>query len=378
MLFDPETKDTIINFNSSKYFTPASNTKIATLYTALSILPDSIPSLKYKIEKDTIHIQGTGDPTLLHPYFKDSTTISFLKNFKNINLNLTNFEDDKYGPGWAWEDYSYYFQPEITGLPLYGNVVTIYKSDSLNVTPKKFTENISQIAYHTPREEFKNTFYFKPTRKDTINTPFITDSVLTKTLLEQVLDKNIKLKNTFPQGVKNVLYSVPSDSVYKRMMLESDNFLAEQLLILSSSVLSDTLSSGIARKHMLSNNLSDLQEIPRWVDGSGLSRYNLFSPASFVHILSKLYTEQPTERLFNLFPVGGKSGTLKKWYKGDDKPYIYAKSGTLGNNYSLSGYLITNSGKTLIFSFMNNHYKQPTSEVKKRMQVIFENIRDYY
>ena len=54
------------------------------------------------------------------------------------------------------------------------------------------------------------------------------------------------------------------------------------------------------------------------------------------------------------------------------------KPGTLGNNYCLSGYLITSSGKTLIFSFMNNHFMMPNAEVKEQMQAIFEEIRERY
>ena len=149
-------------------------------------------------------------------------------------------------------------------------------------------------------------------------------------------------------------------------------------MILSSGVLTDTLNIANAQKYILSHQLADLKQMPRWVDGSGLSRYNLFTPESFVHILTKMYKEQPRERLFNLFPVGGVSGTLTNWFEGSNKPYIYAKSGSLGNNYSLSGYLLTKSGKTLVFSFMNNHYKESTAEIKKRMRVIFENIRDNY
>jgi len=97
-----------------------------------------------------------------------------------------------------------------------------------------------------------------------------------------------------------------------------------------------------------------------------------------VQVLTKLYAEIPRNRLFNLFPSGGEFGTLKNWYAGNSRPYIYAKSGTLGNNYSLSGYLITNSGKTFIFSFMNNHYTKPTNEVKKSMQTVLELLRDQY
>ncbi|MBT8297032.1 MAG: D-alanyl-D-alanine carboxypeptidase, partial [Maribacter sp.] len=91
-----------------------------------------------------------------------------------------------------------------------------------------------------------------------------------------------------------------------------------------------------------------------------------------------LYSNIPKERLFLFFPEGGQSGTLEDWYPGDPNPYIYAKTGSLGNNHNLSGYLITKSGKTLIFSFMNNHFMESSSEIKKRMQGIFERIRDTY
>ena len=162
------------------------------------------------------------------------------------------------------------------------------------------------------------------------------------------------------------------------MMYVSDNFLAEQLLLSASSKFSRTLSSFRMRQYMLQHALADLPQAPRWVDGSGLSRYNLFSPADFVHILSKMYAEIPQKRLLSLFPVGGESGTLKKYFKGDPDPYVYAKSGTLGNNYSLSGFLRTKTGELLIFSFMNNHFTKPNTAVKKEMQLVLESIRDNY
>ena len=129
---------------------------------------------------------------------------------------------------------------------------------------------------------------------------------------------------------------------------------------------------------MLENQLKDLKQKPRWVDGSGLSRYNLFSPMSFVEVLTKLYTSIPEERLFSLFPVGGEFGTIKNWYVGTDKPYVFAKTGTVGNNHNISGYLLTNSGKVLVFSFMNNHFKKTNAEIKQQMQATFEWLRDHY
>ena len=85
----------------------------------------------------------------------------------------------------------------------------------------------------------------------------------------------------------------------------------------------------------------------------------------------------PLEKVLEFLPVGGKSGTLENYYDAD-KPYIFAKTGSLSNNYSLSGFIKTKSGKTLIFSFMNSNYTVPTSTLKKGMEEILLMIRDNY
>lgn len=378
LLINAATRDTLYQHNSTKYFTPASNTKIFTLFASLKLLPERIPSLKYSYVKDTLYIEGTGDPSALHPYLKDSTAIHFLKSHENIALYLNNFRDEKFGPGWSWDDYQYYYSPERSGFPLYGNVLTIENGDSLRISPDYFKDSIFPYVHAVQRDPVKNLFYFDPSQKDTLEIPYIVDGSLTKNLLEKVLGKKIRISPNMPLAEHKVLYGIAADSIYSRMMEVSDNFLAEQLLFLASSTLSDTLSSAKARKFILENHLSDLKQAPRWVDGSGLSRYNLFTPESMVHVLYKLYTEIPRERLFRYFPVGGVAGTLEDWYPGDPKPYIYAKTGSLSNNHCLSGYLLTNSGKTLIFSFMNNHFMANSSEIKKQMQTIFEEIRDTY
>ena len=378
-IYDLEKDKVLYNYNGDKYFTPASNTKIFTLYTGLTMLPDSVPSFYYDIPNDsTITIQGTGDPTLFHPYFKDSTAFNQVKDFDNVNLILDNIEDRRYGPGWAWEDFDSYFSPERSAFPMYGNVVTVSNEDSLKVEPAYFKDNLKIADDFYGRKEFENTFYYKKGRTKETEIPMIMEQSLVKELWSDIIVGEVSVVKQGPQKPSKMAFSILSDSLYRRMMEVSDNFLAEQILVLASSTISDTLSSEKARDFMLENNLKDIKQPPRWVDGSGLSRYNLFTPVSFVEVLTKLYREIPQERLFQFFPVGGEFGTIENWYAGKNKPYVYAKTGSLGNNHNLSGYLITDSGKVLIFSYMNNHYKHSNTAVKEQMQSTFEWLRDNY
>jgi D-alanyl-D-alanine carboxypeptidase/D-alanyl-D-alanine-endopeptidase (penicillin-binding protein 4) len=171
-------------------------------------------------------------------------------------------------------------------------------------------------------------------------------------------------------------YGVPADSLYKVMMQQSDNFIAEQLLLICSGIISDTLKPEIAINYAKKNLLNEFKDEPIWVDGSGLSRYNLFTPQSIVQLWEMIYKQVPQQRLFSLLATSGK-GTMRTAYKADI-PYIYGKTGTLSNNHNLSGYLITKKGKILIFAFMNNNYVTPTSNIRKNMEDVLINIRKHY
>ena len=67
------------------------------------------------------------------------------------------------------------------------------------------------------------------------------------------------------------------------------------------------------------------------------------------------------------------AGTIQSWYgKDEGEPYVYAKTGTLRHVHCLSGYLVSASGKTYIFSFMHNNFPDKISELKEEMQTVLE------
>ena len=379
VLYNPETGKEIINHNGVKYFTPASNTKLYTFYAAYKTLGDSIKGLEYIEQNDTLYIKGTADPTFLYN-FEESKTLDFLKGYQgNISLIDTEIDDNKFGSGWSWGDYQYYYMPEKSLFPIYGNIVTYSMSnDSIKSLPKYFIDKISTVDTIDINREFDdNEFYIEKADSSVYDIPFKTSNQLVAQLLGDSLNKKINTTSSIPQGHYQTLYSVKADSVYKQMLVVSDNFIAEQLMLQVGKEVAGKYNVQDGIKHILENQLSTLPQAPRWVDGSGLSRYNLFTPEDTVHLLTKMYNEIPLDKLLSYFPVGGKSGTLRNWYT-NDTPYVYAKSGTLSNNYSLSGYLITKKGTLLIFSYMNNHYKLTNSQIRTQIQEHLYKIYNTY
>lgn len=391
MLYDPGKKRTIYEYNSATYFTPASNTKIFTLYASLKILGDSIPGLRYIERNDSLIFWGTGDPSFLYKnVYNDSTVFSFLKNHpKPLYLSTANFQAEMFGPGWAWDDYNDYYSAERSGFPIYGNIFTArLESDTPKISPPYF-ERFYSLGDEADRNRFvreihSNQFKFHPGKRKTSTTewniPIKVSDLLVADLLADTLDRPVVATHIpLPDSTVTVstLYSVPADSLYRVLMQDSDNFIAEQLLLICAGVLSDTLRSEIAIDYVKENFLQDLPDEPRWVDGSGLSRFNLFTPRSIVKMWEKIAEIVPTNRLFPLLATGGVSGTIRNWYKGET-PYIFGKTGSLNNNHCLSGFLVTRSGKTLLFSFMNSNYIIPSNVVRSNMQELLQLIHERY
>lgn len=376
VVYNTKTKKEIINYNGTKYFTPASNTKLFTFYTAFRTFKDSVTGFDYQIIKDSLIIRGTADPSLLYG-FEESNTLKYLVNTdKRIYLIDNQINEPAFGAGWAWDDYAYYYMPEKSIFPIYGNILNLSNAkNSFAVQPEFFTKNIKLVDEIKMRRDInKNIFYVKNSEKlDKKEIPFITSNQLVADLLSEMTKSKVILipeKSTYNfKPFKSVKY----DSLYKKMLHVSDNFIAEQLMLQVGNEVDSLYNVKSAIKYSLENYLKDIPQKPRWVDGSGLSRYNLFTPESLVFLLKKMYEEIPSNKLFDYFPVGGKSGTLKKYFK-NDKPYIFAKTGTLSNNYNLSGYLVTKKGTVLIFSYMNNHYQGSSSDRKKEMENFFYDL----
>jgi D-alanyl-D-alanine carboxypeptidase/D-alanyl-D-alanine-endopeptidase (penicillin-binding protein 4) len=398
-LLDPETGKTLADVNGDKYFTPASNTKILTLATCLEVLGDSVPRFRYvcggpdSSEPEGIcFVTGTGDPTTLHPFFQiwQQQPPKFFQAHPAASQYFMLPEDSKdlerFGPGWMWDDFHDHFSPEISALPVYGNMLRLcWDGTAWTVHPDTFRwqvlplETVKTVRRHTldPTIEVPQDPGFLP--NGCFDVPMYNPGLTAYTLLnDSMWVAEPPYADTQEIGLWEMphrWFSTPLDTVLRRMMYQSDNFIAEQMLLVCAGQKFDLLEQDTMIKWMLDSVLTSLPQRPRWVDGSGLSRYNLISPRDLAQVLLKLWQEQPHNYLLSLFPAGGVNGTVSDFYKGKNgKPYVFAKTGGMSGVHCLSGYVVTKRGKTLIFSFMHNNFVGSNRAWKEEMQRILELI----
>jgi D-alanyl-D-alanine carboxypeptidase/D-alanyl-D-alanine-endopeptidase (penicillin-binding protein 4) len=370
LLLEPQSGAVLCQKNADQLFIPASNTKIMTLAACLPILGDSLPGLEYTRRGDTLYVRGTADPTFLHPRFEAwQAPYRWLRQAPD-SLRLVWVErplaEARFGPGWAWDDYTEYYQAERSMQPIYGNCAALAKG---YIAPDFWRDQLTGQKGDPVRSEHQNTWSDADIAPgDTLVVPFRSSDFLA--LLQDTLNRPWNKMAALPEMAEwrwHRIRSAPIDTVYRRLMYESDNFVAEQLLLMAA-----LQKTGVG---LQKNARFGMEQASRWVDGSGLSRYNLFSPRQIAGVLRSLYLNNPAEKIMSLFPSGGVAGTVSEWYRGaNGQAFVFAKTGSMSGVHCLSGYLRTKSGKILIFSFMHNNFVGSNRPWKQEMQRLLEYI----
>lgn len=381
MLYDLDSQHVEFEKNSHLRFIPASTTKLFTLFASVLILQDSTQTLRWISSGDTLKIWGSGDPSWKYKNFIQPDFQKILGNHSVIQFSDANQVSPAFGYGWQWDDYYYDYSAERSSLPIYGNLVQVQKVGSLpEISPSYFKNMIfttSKPVKELERDVHSNRFYYNPAtflgREEFI--PFRSTPEDFIQLAEAETDKKWIYTSEPLPAEHRVWRGAPLAPILREMMLESDNFLAEQLLFMVSDRLFEILDTERAIEYLLKTHLNDLPDQPKWVDGSGLSRHNLFTPRSMITLMEKLYRLLPEKELMEYLATGGKTGTLKNSFQAAE-PYIFAKTGSMSNNYSIVGLVKTKSGKTYAFAFMNTNFPYSASTVRKEVEKVMLMVRD--
>ncbi|WP_399880401.1 D-alanyl-D-alanine carboxypeptidase/D-alanyl-D-alanine-endopeptidase [Streptomyces sp. BBFR51] len=171
--------------------------------------------------------------------------------------------------------------------------------------------------------------------------------------------------------------SAPLSDIVKQMLKTSDNNIAETLLRMSAVELGRpaTFEGGteLVRQVMSSYGISlDNFEMH---DGSGLSRADRIPAATLAQLLDAITESPALSSILEGLPVAGEAGASlgPEWGRFDDPNSecavgkVHAKTGTLTGAVALSGVTQTEDGEWRIFSFIENNSSADPSDIKDAM-----------
>jgi D-alanyl-D-alanine carboxypeptidase/D-alanyl-D-alanine-endopeptidase (penicillin-binding protein 4) len=376
MITDAANMKTLAAYNEHRYFVPASNTKLWTMYVGMKYLDDSlVGGYLHQLDATTVQFKSNGDPTFLHPDYARQPMAEALKKYKTVQWQNATMQTTEYGNGWSWNDYDATYMTPRSSMPLFGNVATYgVKNSTLYADPA------AALGLVGNAENFKDTVlrifrkfddpYFslmdQGRAKRVTTTLFLTPQSASQLASLYFGNDWYFDRPAATAGSWKPVYSQPTDSMLKPLMHRSDNFFAEQTLLMISNQWFGVMNENKVIDSLLNSDLKGLPDKPRWADGSGLSRYNLFTPADYIWLLRQMQQEFPMERLKEVLPTGN-DGTLTNYYRSLEGK-LFAKTGTLAGVVALSGYMYAKSGKLLHFSTIVNNHNGAAPAVRRAVE----------
>ncbi len=354
LVINPLNKDTIYSLNNTLPVIPASNTKLFTTITALSLLGSNFQlstkilsadkNIKDGVIKGNLYIKGYGNSTFTSDDMEKMVMQLKKMGIKRITGNIVGddyYFDEKYTRAdWIVDDKRYYKLPPVSALVIDRNRTLIKR----------------KIRYRR-RGRLRTRIVYVYKMID--NPPLYT----ARLLRDKLIAAGIKVNKPAVKGItpKNAVVLSESKILLKDLIniinKHSDNFLAECLF--------KTLGAAVTGKQ--GNSFYSTQTIIKFlkdngiyskgtsiVDGSGLSRYDLVTVDAIVGILEKMYFDLKNYKYFyNSLSIAGKDGTLRNRMRGTTAENdFHGKTGTLNGVSSLSGYLKTADGDELIVSMI--------------------------
>jgi D-alanyl-D-alanine carboxypeptidase/D-alanyl-D-alanine-endopeptidase (penicillin-binding protein 4) len=167
--------------------------------------------------------------------------------------------------------------------------------------------------------------------------------------------------------------SAPLSELAIRLMKVSQNLYAETFLKtlgMSSGTATFAAGRAAAQAALEPWGIHGGDLIER--DGSGLSRYDFVSPSALVTILTHVHGNQTLRGPFEAaLPIAGRDGTLANRMK--DTPAegnARAKTGSMANVRTLSGFVTTADGEPLVFSILANNFETSPDVIIRTIDAI--------
>ncbi|MBI1290957.1 D-alanyl-D-alanine carboxypeptidase/D-alanyl-D-alanine-endopeptidase [bacterium] len=410
---DLETGQSIFAYGGSKLMTPASTLKTHTSSCAFetwgpehrfqTTLLSSVPPSNGVLTGDLILVGG-GDPML-----KSSDLAAMAKALReekgitsitgNLVLDVSRFDIPLKGPGWMWDDDPDYYNMSVSPLMVDFNVATLKTAESKSGgAPQaafdpaadfppiqlKAVDDITTVTIR--RRPFEEPFIVEYPSSGPYAAAKSSLTVLHSDQWVGSLFKGFLMQNGVELRGEVVLSHAPLegttllvregstlDETVRHFHKVSENAVGEMLLLNLAVEANGRAGTWNDGAEVITKWLTGTAGVPegtfRLVDGSGLSRYNVISGDSSIALLTHMWKSPLRDAWVD---------TLTKYEvelrpdapAGLSKYRVRAKSGGMGGVTTLIGYLETEKGRWVAFSWLANGYigsNKPISDVRKKM-----------
>lgn len=419
LVVDPESGDTLYSRNADKLFLPASNMKLVTTAVALTKLGADyryVTTLAARgpLRDGVLHgdllVYGRGDPTVSDSMSGDAMAplramadSLYAAGVRHIAGRLLVGADAFPGPtlgfGWSWDDLGATYGAPVDELLFNDGFADVRvhagpaPGDSVRAaTAPANRYPILRVAVRTVSASDTAQLHAAPLRAATdtatgvvellgtlaagdsasLAVPLVRpDAAYLAALREALEDRGIAVDGAATDSTASVdtlarLESVPLARMLPAVLKPSQNQMAEMLLRTLALVQTGAgvVDSGVR---------VETAQLEAWGaspdgfvlrDGSGLSRYDYLSPETIVRVLDAMRTSPAFDAWYAALPVAGVDGTLETRMRGTAAfGNVHAKTGSLANVRSLSGYASTTDGHQLVFSVICNNFTAAPSQV---------------
>lgn len=415
--------DTLYSLNADRLLTPASTLKVLTLAVAADRLGWDFRFRTLLLHTGTVQngvlngdliVKGFGDPTIDNwDGAADRLFDDWAARLKQLGIRTVAgriigddnaFEDDGLGSGWAWDDLGNSYATAVSGLQFNENSVQVIVRAGAMAGERPMIEVRPESARVPVRNLLATTVASLPAVISVRRLPpsAIVEVRGTVPAGSAPLVRNASVPNPtlyFATAFRDALFrneidvngpavdvddldvlpreenairlaeavSPPLTEVAETMMKLSQNLFAETLLktlgMRAGGVGSAEAGLGIVREVLAGWGVSAGDVL--MVDGSGLSRYNLVTPAAMVKVLDRVYrTGAQRDRFVKTLPTAGVDGTLAERMKeGPASQNATAKTGSFSNARGMAGYVRGIRGEPLVFVILANNYGSERREI---------------
>jgi serine-type D-Ala-D-Ala carboxypeptidase/endopeptidase (penicillin-binding protein 4) len=434
-VYSIDKRELLYTYNSQKKFIPASIEKLFTTSTALRYLGQDYKFrtriyLDGQISNDgeflgDIIIRSYGDPSLSEYFTKNPLGIfEFLVsildslNINTITGNLIGddnfFDDAYYCQGWQIDDIPYKFSAQINALSVFDNSINIrvIGADDIGAYARIiFEPEISNIRIDNQViiSESNTSANIIPVRQPGENNISLFGNIPFDSSSRNVEDISVTIENPTQYFLNIVkLYLNKNNIQFKGALIDIDDidFLPDYSLIdnyftyyscplseiikvinkQSHNLASEMLLKTIAREYLgygstengiklikryLQKKMNIFPDSIQIVDGSGLSRMNLVSPAQITQFLTSVYNSDFRKIFISSLSVPGEKGTLRRRLINTfAENRIWAKTGTMNNVSAICGYVKTKDNENLAFSIMMMNFTNTISAIQNLQDMI--------